>query len=96
MKLRRTSTDQSEIPKAGGKVTDLTKFDAIFFGVHYKQAHTMDPMCRMLLEHAYEAIIDAGLNPRQLRGTNTGVVIGSCISEAEKTWFYERLQVNVM
>lgn len=54
----------------------------------------MDPMCRMLLEHAYEAIVDAGINPRQLRGTKTGVFIGACFSESEKTWFYEKLQVR--
>nr|XP_003703606.1 PREDICTED: fatty acid synthase [Megachile rotundata] len=84
----------AEIPRDGGKVNGLSKFDAIFFGVHYKQAHTLDPMCRMLLEHSYEALIDAGINPRQLRGTNTGVIVGSCISESEKTWFYEKLQAN--
>lgn len=89
-----TLADHAEIPKAGGKLSGLSKFDAIFFGVHYKQAHTLDPMCRILLENAYEAIVDAGINPRQLKGTNTGVVIGSCISESEKTWFYEKLQVN--
>lgn len=72
----------------------VDKFDAVFFGVHFKQAHTMDPMCRMLLEHAYEAVIDAGINPKQLRGTRTGVFIGACFSESEKTWFYEKLQVN--
>ncbi|CAK9800538.1 Fatty acid synthase [Anthophora quadrimaculata] len=90
----RWRLDHAEIPKDGGKLNGLSKFDAIFFGVHYKQAHTLDPMCRMLLEHSYEAILDAGINPRQLRGTNTAVVIGSCISESEKTWFYEKLQAN--
>lgn len=91
---RPVCIDHPEIPREGGKISELEKFDAIFFGVHYKQAHTLDPMCRMLLEHSYEALIDAGINPRQLRGTNTGVVIGACISESEKTWFYEKLQVN--
>lgn len=67
----------------------------MFFGVHFKQAHTMDPMCRMLLEHTYEAVVDAGINPRKLRGTKTGVFIGACFSESEKTWFYEKLQVIV-
>ncbi|XP_076249111.1 fatty acid synthase-like [Calliopsis andreniformis] len=90
----RWRIEHPEIPRASGKLSDLEKFDAIFFGVHYKQAHTMDPMCRMLLEHAYEAILDAGINPRQLRGTNTGVVIGACASESEKIWFYEKLQAD--
>ncbi|KOC65238.1 Fatty acid synthase [Habropoda laboriosa] len=90
----RWRLDHAEIPKDGGKLNGLSKFDAIFFGVHYKQAHTLDPMCRLLLEHSYEALLDAGINPRQIRGSNTGVVIGSCISESEKTWFYEKLQAN--
>ncbi|XP_015515781.2 fatty acid synthase [Neodiprion lecontei] len=91
---RRWKLDHPEIPQRTGKINGIGKFDSLFFGVHFKQAHTLDPMCRMLLEHAYEAIIDAGVNPRQLRGSNTGVFIGACFSESEKTWFYEKLQVN--
>ncbi|XP_032662832.1 fatty acid synthase-like [Odontomachus brunneus] len=91
---RRWKLDHPDIPQRTGKINDIEKFDALFFGVHFKQAHTMDPMCRMLMEHAYEAVIDAGINPKQLRGTRTGVFMGACFSESEKTWFYEKLQVN--
>ncbi|KAG5316385.1 FAS synthase, partial [Acromyrmex insinuator] len=91
---RRWKLDHPDIPQRTGKINDVNKFDALFFGVHFKQAHTMDPMCRILLEHAYEAIIDAGVNPKQLRGSRTGVFVGACFSESEKTWFYEKLQVN--
>ena len=49
------------LPKRSGKLKDLSKFDAAFFGVHPKQANTMDPQLRMLLEVTYEALIDAGL-----------------------------------
>ncbi|XP_076294356.1 fatty acid synthase-like isoform X2 [Lasioglossum baleicum] len=90
----RWQLDHAEIPRDGGKVKNMEKFDAIFFGVHYKQASAMDPMCRMLLEHAFEAVVDAGVNPRQLRGTNTGVIIGSSIGESEKIWYYEKPQAN--
>lgn len=88
-------TAHPDIPQRTGKINSIGKFDALFFGVHFKQAQTMDPMCRMLLEHAYEAIIDAGINPKQLRGSRTGVFIGASFSESEKTWFYEKLQVNI-
>ncbi|XP_071447989.1 fatty acid synthase-like [Hetaerina americana] len=91
---RRWKLDHPEIPQRTGKLKNLTKFDASFFGVHYKQAHTMDPMCRILLELAYEAVVDAGVNPSTLRNTKTGVFIGACFSESEKTWFYERIQIN--
>ncbi|CAG4931996.1 unnamed protein product [Colias eurytheme] len=91
---RRWKLAHPEIPQRTGKVNNVNKFDASFFGVHFKQAHTMDPMCRILLEKAYEAVIDAGLNPKELRNTKTGVFIGACFSESEKTWFYEKMQVN--
>lgn len=81
----------SEIPRRMGKIDELEKFDATFFGVHFKQAHTMDPQCRLLLERAYECVIDAGINPKTLRGTRTGVFVGACFSESEKTWFYEKI-----
>lgn len=52
-------------------------------------------MSRMLLEHSYEAIVDAGINPEDMRGTKTGVFIGLCFSDSEKTWFFEKLQVAI-
>jgi len=48
------------VPKRFGKLKDLTKFDASFFGVHPKQAGVMDPQLRMLLEVTYEALVDSG------------------------------------
>ncbi|KAF9819194.1 hypothetical protein SFRURICE_010532, partial [Spodoptera frugiperda] len=84
----------NKIPHRTGKINHLNKFDASFFGVHYEQAHTMDPMCRMLLEKSYEAIIDAGMNPKELRDKKVGVFIGACFSESEKIWFYEKMQIN--
>jgi len=48
------------MPRRCGKLKDLTKFDASFFGVHPKQANAMDPQLRMLLEVTYEALLDSG------------------------------------
>nr|XP_020670313.1 fatty acid synthase isoform X1 [Pogona vitticeps]XP_020670321.1 fatty acid synthase isoform X2 [Pogona vitticeps] len=70
------------LPRRNGKLKDISKFDASFFGVHPKQAHTMDPQLRLLLEVSYEAILDGGMNPAALRGTDTGVWIGVSGSEA--------------
>jgi len=55
------------MPKRCGKLKDLTKFDASFFGVHPKQANGMDPQLRMLLEVTYEALNDAGALTIQVR-----------------------------
>lgn len=65
-----------EIPKRMGTIDGIEKFDATFFGVGHKQANTMDPQCRLLIERAYEAILDSGINPKTLRGSRTGVFIG--------------------
>ena len=48
------------LPKRNGKLKDISSFDAAFFGVHPKQANTMDPQLRLMLEIAYEAIVDGG------------------------------------
>jgi fatty acid synthase, animal type len=45
----------------------------------------------MLVEHAYEAVLDAGVNPRTLKGSRTGVFIGACFGESERTWLYEKI-----
>nr|WLV27769.1 fatty acid synthase [Panonychus citri] len=72
------------LPTRSGKIKDLSKFDAQFFGVHGKQANLMDPQARMLLELTYEALADAGVNPHSLRGTRTGVYVGASVSEVEE------------
>ena len=80
---RRWRHTNVSIPKRSGKINHLEKFDATFFGIPNKQAQTMDPQGRLTLEHAYEAVLDAGINPRSLRGSRTGVFIGCCFNESE-------------
>lgn len=54
----------------------------------------MDPQLRMLLEATYEAIIDAGINPQDIRGSRTGVYIGVSNSEIEQYWCKDPDVVN--
>nr|XP_050846949.1 fatty acid synthase-like isoform X1 [Vespula vulgaris] len=85
----------SNIPKHFGKIPNIEKFDASFFGIHFKQAHTMDPMSRMMMEHTYEAIIDAGINPEDLRGTRTGVFANSCFSDSEPDLIHNKVKADI-
>ncbi|CAH2093508.1 unnamed protein product [Euphydryas editha] len=91
---RRWKMSHPDIPQRTGKINNIDKFDASFFGINFKEAHSMDPMGRIMMERTYEAIIDAGFNPKELRNTRTGVFFGVCYSESEKTWLYDKMHVN--
>jgi fatty acid synthase len=77
-----------EIPKRYGKIGNLDKFDASFFSFLSKHANWTDPQIRGLLEHAYEAVLDAGISPQSIIGSKTGVFIGN--SESESRDVFER------
>lgn len=49
------------VPTATGKISVLQKLDDTFMGINSRIVKTMDPLTRVLLERAYEAIIDAGI-----------------------------------
>ncbi|XP_031329996.1 fatty acid synthase-like [Photinus pyralis] len=81
---RRWLPTNPEIPHRIGKINHLDKLDAGHFDLHYHEANQMDPMVKIALEKAYEAIIDAGYNKNEMDGANCGVFIGCCFSESEE------------
>lgn len=61
----------------GGYLEDISSFDPEFFGLSPLEATNMDPQQRIILELAWEALEDAGVPANELRGTATGVYMGS-------------------
>lgn len=67
--------------REGGFLKDIDHFDAGFFGVSPREALSMDPQQRLVLEVAWEALERAGICPDALNESATGVYIGSIGSD---------------
>ncbi|XP_061715319.1 fatty acid synthase-like isoform X2 [Cydia pomonella] len=91
---RRWKPGMYGLPLRCGKLKDLEHFDAAFFGVHAKQVEIMDPQLRLLLEVTHEAMVDAGYNPVELRGSSTGVYVGLSTSECFQAWSQDMDKIN--
>nr|QBM78307.1 polyketide synthase [Moorena bouillonii bAprat14] len=57
-------------------VEKVDQFDPRFFGISNREAYSLDPQQRFILEVTWEALERAGINPQQLENTQTGVFLG--------------------
>ncbi|XP_035731578.1 fatty acid synthase-like [Vespa mandarinia] len=88
----RWSIENIKIPSRIGTMKEITKLDNVFFGINAKLVNYMDPTVRLTTEVTFEAVIDAGINPIELRNTKTAVFGALTLNESDKALFYEKLE----
>ncbi|WP_446226118.1 type I polyketide synthase [Nocardia sp. IBHARD005] len=64
-----------------GFIDDPETFDFAFFGIAPVEAKAMDVQQRMVLQTVWRALENAGLDPRSVRGSDTGVFVGVMSSD---------------
>ncbi|WP_052045881.1 type I polyketide synthase [Candidatus Paracaedibacter symbiosus] len=65
----------------GGFIDKVDQFDASFFNISPREAEMMDPQQRVVLETVWQALENANINPEQLHGTQTDILMGVSTSD---------------
>ncbi|QGZ37637.1 ketoacyl-synthetase-like protein [Pseudoduganella flava] len=63
--------------KWAGVLAERDCFDPLFFSISPKEAESMNPHQRLVMQESWNALEDAGYNPKALAGSQTGIFIGA-------------------
>lgn len=63
--------------KWGGVLKNRDKFDPLFFNISPRDAESMNPHQRLVLQESWKAIEDAGYNPKSLKKRPVGIFVGA-------------------
>ena len=62
--------------RQGYYLDDIDQFDPQFFGLSPREAESLDPQQRLVMEVSWETLEHAGIAPSKLQGGKTGVFVG--------------------
>ncbi|MGW0884894.1 SDR family NAD(P)-dependent oxidoreductase [Streptomyces sp. NPDC002671] len=83
-----------DVPTRGGFLDEVEGFDAEFFRVSPREAKSLDPQHRLLLEVAWEALEDAGQPALALQGRAAGVYFGLNTADYQQLLTRDMAQVD--
>lgn len=78
----------------GSFLDHIDAFDASFFNISRREAAAMDPQQRILLQTSWHALEDAGVLPKSLQGSKTGIFIGAMNYDYSE-WSYSPEEIDI-
>lgn len=78
-----SATPGKTVSKWGALLSNIDRFDPEFFNLDPEEALLIDPQERLLMQEVYKAFQDAGIAPKSLAGSDTGVYMAYEYSEYE-------------